>query len=125
MDIEIPVLSDLTLLGVVTLTLLITAIDVVGAYLLAAAQGKFDLGYVANWLTSHSLKRVFPIYALALLGTGVEAAGIPAIPPLFVAATVGVGGYLGETVKSIFVNFNDARAVRDETPVPPVGPPTP
>lgn len=119
MDIEIPVLSDLTLVGVVTLTLLITAVDVIGAYVLAASQGKFDLGYVANWLTSHSIKRVFPIYALALLGVGIEQAGIPAIPPLFIAATVGVAAYLGETVKSIAINFADARAVRDETPVPP------
>lgn len=122
MDIEIPILSDLTLTGVVSLTLLITLVDVVGAYVLAASQHKFDLGYVANWLTSHSIKRVFPIYALALLGVGVEPAGIPAIEPLFVAATVGVAGYLGETVKSIAVNFADARAVRDESPVPPAGP---
>lgn len=123
MDIEIPVLSDLTLTGVVTLTLLITLVDVAGAYLLAVSQGKFDLGYVANWLTSHSLKRIFPIYALAALGAGIEVAGIPAIPPLFIAATVGVAGYLGETVKSVLVNFADARAVRDETSVPPAGPP--
>lgn len=119
MEIEIPVLSDLTLIGVVTFTLLITAVDVVGAYLLAVSQGKFDLSYVANWLTSHSLKRVFPIYAFAALGTGIEPAGIPPIPVLFVAATAGVAVYLGETVKSIAVNFRDAAPVRDESPVPP------
>lgn len=119
MDIDIPVLSDLTLTGVITFTLLITFVDVVGAYLLAVSQGKFDLAYVANWLTSHSLKRVFPIYALALLGSGIADAGIPPIPVLFTAAVAGVAAYLGETVKSIAVNFADARAVRDESPVPP------
>lgn len=119
MDIDIPVLSDLTLLGVITFTLLITLVDVIGAYLLAASQGKFDLGYVAAWLTSHSVKRVFPIYALALLGAGIEPAGIPAIPALFIAATLGVGTYLGETVKSVIVNFADAKAVHDESSIPP------
>jgi hypothetical protein len=116
---EIPILSDLTLLGVITFTLLITAVDVIGAYLLAASQGKFDLSYVAGWLTSHTLKRVFPIYALAALGAGIPAAGIPEIPPLFIAATAGVAAYLGETVASIIANFKDARAVKDETSVPP------
>lgn len=118
---EIPVLSDLTLTGVVVLTIVITLVDVFGAYLLAVSQGKFDLAYVANWLTSHSIKRVFPIYALAALGVGFPAAGLPEIPALFIASTVGVAAYLGETVKSILVNFGDARAVRDESPVPPAG----
>ena len=116
---EIPILSDLTLTGIVVLTVLITFVDVVGAYLLAASQGKFDLGYVAQWLTSHSVKRIFPIYALALLGVGIPEAGLPEIPALFIASTVGVATYLGETVKSIIVNFGDARAVRDDSPVPP------
>lgn len=121
MDIDLGPLSDLTPLGVLSLTVIVTVVDVVVAYVLAATQGKFDLGYVAAWLMSHSVKRVLPIYAMLALGVGIPAVDIPAIPALFGLAVAGVIAYLGETVKSIAVNFADARAVRDESPVPPPG----
>jgi hypothetical protein len=122
MDIDLGPLSDLTPLGVLTLTALITAVDVVVAYILAAAQGKFDLSYIATWLISHSSKRVVPIYALLAFGVGIEPAQIPPVPALFAMAVAGVAAYLGETVKSILVNFNDARAIGDESSIPKAGP---
>lgn len=124
MDIDLGPLSELTPLGVLTLTALITAVDVALAYILSAVQGKFDLSYVAAWLVSHSVKRVVPIYVLLLFGVGIPAADIPAIPVLFGMAVAGVIAYAGETLKSMLVNFADARAVKDESSIPPSGPTT-
>ena len=121
-DIDLGPLSELTPLGVLTMTALITFIDVVVAYILAASQGKFDLSYVSAWLISHSAKRVVPIYALLAFGVGIAPAQIPAVPALFAMAVAGTIAYLGETVKSIMVNFADARAVGDESSVPKLGP---
>lgn len=126
MDIDLGPLSELTPLGVLSVTALITFIDVVAAYVLAAVQRKFDLGFVGEWLLTHSLLRVTPIYLLLAAGVGIPALDIPAVPALFTMAVVGVGAYFGETIKSVIVNFADARAVRDQVPTPPPGPvPTP
>jgi hypothetical protein len=121
-SIDLGPLSDLTPLGVLTLTALITAVDVVLAYILGVVQGKFDLSYVAAWLVSHSVKRVVPIYVLLLFGVGIAEAGIPAIPALFAMAVAGVVAYAGETIKSMLVNFADARAIGDESSIPKAGP---
>lgn len=122
MEIDLGPLSELTPLGVFSLSILITVIDVVAAYILAATQNKFDLGYVGAWLMTHSVKRLVPIYTLLAFGVGVSFAEIPAIPAAFGLAVAGVIAYAGETIKSVLVNFNDARAVHDETSVPAAGP---
>lgn len=111
-------LSTLTPLGVLTVTALITVIDVVTAYILAFTQGKFNLGFAAEWLISHTAKRVTPIYALLAFGVGLPALDIPAIPALFALAVAGVIGYAAETVASIQANFSDSTAVHDESSVP-------
>lgn len=122
MEIDLGPLSNLTPLGVFSLSVLITVIDVVAAYILAATQGKFDLSYVGAWLMTHSVKRLVPIYALLAFGVGLEVAEIPAIPAAFGLAVAGVTAYAAETLKSVIVNFQDATALKDETPVPPSNP---
>lgn len=119
MDIDLGPLSNLTPLGVFSLSILITVIDVAAAYILSATQGKFDLSYVGAWLMTHSVKRLVPIYALLAFGVGVSFAEIPAIPAAFALAVAGVVAYAGETIKSILINFQDATALKDETSVPP------
>lgn len=120
--IDLGPLSDLTPLGVLSLTALITFVDVAVAYALAVAQRKFDLSYVAVWLVSHSMLRIVPIYAMLILGVGIPAVQIPAVPAIFSLSVAGVIAYFLETVKSVLVNWADARARGDESPVPPPGP---
>lgn len=119
MEIDLGPLSTLTPLGVLTTTALITFVDVIAAIVLSVIQGKFSLGYVGEWLISHSAKRVTPIYALLAFGVGVPALEIPAVPALFALAVAGVVAYAGETVKSIQTNFADATAIHDESSVVP------
>ena len=121
MNIELP---HLELTQLLIFTLIVTAVDVIGAYVLAATQGKFDLSYVAGWVQTHTVKRIFPIAALAILGNGIAAANLPRIDVVYLGAEAALLVYLLETVQSVRVNFQDASAVKDETPVPPTVPPT-
>lgn len=118
---ELPDLTNLTLVQVFGLGALIALIDVLGAYLLAATHGDFSLSVVAVWLQSHVLKRIFPIFSLAVIGHGIPALDIPPIGPAYIAAIAGLVAYTGETIKSIqesFVDTNPANA-KDTSPVPP------
>lgn len=109
-------LTRLTVTEVATLAAVLAVIDTLAAIVLAIGKGTFSLAYVGVWLTSHVAMRIFPIYALAILGAGL--AGItPAIPALFILAVAGLAAYLGETVKSILINFATSRVPTDETPV--------
>lgn len=119
MELDLGPLSQLTPLGVLTTTALIAFVDIILAFGLAAAQGKFSLSVVGEWLVSHGLKRVLPIYLLLSLGVGVSVVDIPAIPAVFALSVLGVVTYAGETIKSILVNAQDATAVHDESSVPP------
>lgn len=116
--IDFGVLTFTQLLG---LAAVVTVIDVLAAIVLAFAQGKFDLAYVAAWLQSHTVKRVFPIFGLAVLGIGIGTDGsiTPPIPILFGIAQAGLLAYLLETVASLRTNFANAAPVRDESPIPP------
>lgn len=122
MDIDLGPLSNLTPVGVFSLSVLITLIDVVAAYILAATQGKFDLSYIGAWIMTHSVKRLVPIYTLLAFGVGITFAEIPAIPAAFATAVAMTVAYAGETIKSVLVNYQDATALKDETPVPPSNP---
>lgn len=116
-------LTTLTITQVVSLTVVVTVIDVAAAIVLAMTKGTFSLAYVALWLQSHVAPRVFPIFALAWLGHGVPAFDVPAIPPLFGLAIGGLTAYVLETVKSVSENFRTGAPPPpvDETPVPPAG----
>lgn len=108
-------LTRLTVTQVATLAAVLAVVDTLSAIVLAIGKGTFSLAYVGVWLTSHVAMRIFPIYALAILGAGLL--GTPAVPALFILAVAGLTAYLGETVKSILINFATSRVPTDETPV--------
>ncbi len=99
--------DNFTIVQVFTVSAVIAAIDVLGTIALSIVHSDFNLGSIAVWLQSHTLKRVFPILALAVIGNGVPQLGVPAIGPAFVMAIAGLVAYAGETIKSISVSFND------------------
>lgn len=112
-------LDNITLAQGAFFLVAVTFLDVAAAMLLAAAKGAFSLAYVAVWLQSHTLKRVFPIFALAVLGHGVDPIGIPAIPAFWAMAVAGLAAYILETVKSIQDSFGGDNVPADTDPAPP------
>lgn len=116
MDID---LSAITLQQLIGLTVLVTVIDVLGGIALAAVHGTFSLGYVAVWLQSHVVPRVFPILALGIVGHGIPALDVPPIPFAFGLAIAGLTAYVLETIASLRDSFRDAAPPpADGTPVP-------
>lgn len=112
-------LTNLTIQQVVGLTILTTLIDVLGGITLSIVHGVFNLSYVAVWLQSHVVPRVFPILALAAVGNGIPAFDIPAIPFAYGLALAGLAAYVLETIASLKDSFSDtAPPPVDETPVP-------
>lgn len=112
-------LTALTLSQVFATLAIIAAFDVLTAIAAAFAQGTFSLGAVAVWIQSHVLKRVFPIFALAVLGHGLAVNGttyIPAIEPAWWVAIAGLTAYVLETIASIRGSFADASRPADTTP---------
>jgi hypothetical protein len=112
-------LPDLTALGLAEflgLLLLISAFDVIAAYVASIVQGVFSLGAVAIYIQSHVLKRVFPIFAMAVLGQGIPQFGVPEIPVASLAAVAFLGTYALETIASIRGSFTDASRPADTTP---------
>jgi hypothetical protein len=112
----LPDLNNLTLVQVFGLLALIAAFDVLGSIALAIVQGKFSLGAVAIWLQSHTLRRAFPIFALAVIGKGVPPLSIPEIAPAFAVAIAGLAAYILETVASLRDSFADASRPVDTEP---------
>ena len=115
-------LDSLTVSQVFGLLALVTLIDVAGSILLAITRGVFSLSYLAVWLQSHVLRRVFPIFALAVIGHGIGDGNIvPAIPFAFGMALAGLAAYALETINSLRDSLNPATPnVPDGTsPVPP------
>ena len=114
-------LTAITLQQLIGLTVLVTAIDVLGGIATAVIHGTFSLAYVAVWLQSHVLPRVFPIVALALIGHGFPADGsiVPAIPFAFGLAIAGLTAYVLETVASLRDSFTaKAPPPVDVSPIP-------
>jgi hypothetical protein len=114
MDID---LTAITLQQAFALLAVVTFIDVLGAYLLAVIHGNFSLGVVALWLQSHTIRRVFPIFALAVIGNGIPAFGVPKIEAAWVMAVVGLTAYVVETIASIAASFKDTTPPSDTTPI--------
>lgn len=114
---EIPDLTNLPLMTLVTWLVLIAAIDVGFNIVLSVVHGNFSAIYVADFLRTHILMRVFVIGALGTVGHGIPALGVPAIAAASLAASAGLAAYLAETTASL------VEAIHDTTPVP--APPTP
>lgn len=114
-----PDLTNLTLTQVFGLLALIAAFDVVGSIGLSIVQGKFSLGAVATWIQSHVLKRVLPIFTLAVLGHGLDIGTtnvIPPIDPAWALALAGLAAYVAETIASLRDSFSDASRPVDTSP---------
>lgn len=112
-------LSALTLTQAFATLAVVAAFDVLGSIALSVIQGKFSLGAVATWIQSHVLKRVFPIFAMAVLGHGIAANGtvfVPAIEPAWLVAIAALAAYVLETVASIRDSIDDASRPADTTP---------
>jgi hypothetical protein len=101
-------LSALTLVQVLTLAVVLAAFDLAAAVVSALVSGTFDASRLPDFLVTHVLSRIFPIGALALLGSGGPAIGLPLIPPLFALAIAGLAAYLVETVASISASLPKA-----------------
>lgn len=117
-------LSNLTLVQVFGLLALTTLLDVLAAFILAVIHGDFSFGAVAIWIQSHTLKRVFPIFALAVVGHGIPQLAVPAIGPAYLMAIAGLTAYVIETVTSIYASFQSTTPPTDTSPIVPT-PPSP
>lgn len=115
---ELPDLTNLTLLQLGTYLVLTAAADVIFNTVLAVVHGNFSAAYVADFVRSHLMLRVTAILLVGAFGAGVPAFNIPAIPAASLAAAAGLAAYIVETIGSI------VEAVKGDTaPVP--DPPTP
>jgi hypothetical protein len=96
-------LTALTISQLAVLLSLVTIIDVAGGLLDAARAGTLSAQYIAVFLDSHVLKRVFPIIGLALisktLGEGPDGA------TLWTLALGGLVAYVLETIRSLALNL--------------------
>jgi hypothetical protein len=97
MDID---LTALTLTQAFALLAIVALLDVGGSIAMAITAGTFELAAVGHWIQSHVLVRVFPIFALAVLGHGVDPY-VPAIVPAWGLAIVALTAYVLETVGSL------------------------
>lgn len=114
-------LTGLTLLGFVSLTVLVAIADTAGSIIAAIAKGTFNLAYISQWVTSHLVVRVLPIAALGWLGHGVPALDVPRIDPVWYAALLALLTYFLETVASLKDAFSGTGSTppADSSPVPP------
>jgi hypothetical protein len=116
---ELPNFADLPITALATYLVLIAATDVIFNIVLSVVHGDFSAAYVADFLRTHVLLRVFIIAALGVFGHGVPALGVPAIPAVSLAATGGLAAYLAETVMSLVT------ALKETNPAPEPPTPTP
>lgn len=116
---ELPDLTNIPLIALFTYLILVAALDVGFNVVLSIVHGDFSALYVADFLRTHILLRVFIIGALGVLGHGISALEVPAIPAVSLAATGGLAAYIVETVASL------VQALHETTPRPQPPTPTP
>lgn len=104
-------LSGITIVGLATLLIIAGAIDVVGSQLIALSAGNWSSAYALNFIVSHVAKVWFPILALAVIGNGIEALGVPKIELATLAATGSLALYVLVTIASLKQSFDDRGAV--------------
>ena len=102
--------TDLALTSVVATLLLFGALDTVGSVLIAVVSKTFSGAYLLGFLESHVQKVWFPIFALALAGTGIPALNIPPIPAASLAATGALAAYAVTTLASLQQSYADRSA---------------
>lgn len=117
---ELPDLTSLSLVQIISTLLFFAAIDTVFAYVVAIANGSFNAAYALDFLRTHVLKAGVPIALLALVGHGVEGF-VPAIPAANLVAIGSLGVYILATIASIKDTWSDkAVAPTPSTAVAPV-----
>jgi hypothetical protein len=104
---ELPDFTNLPLLGLVSTFLFFAALDTVVAYVIALTNGTFTSAYALDFLRTHILKIGTPILGLAVVGHGIPALSIPAIPPAGAAAAAALTVYALTTIVSIKDSFAD------------------
>jgi predicted tellurium resistance membrane protein TerC len=107
---ELPDLTNLTLVQLWTYLIAIAAVDVVFNVVIAILGGTFSSQYLLEYLRSHVVMRVFVIGTLGAVGHGIPAAGIPEIPAATLAATGSLALYVVETVGSLIAASQKFRA---------------
>lgn len=107
---ELPDFLNLALPQFLGFLLLITAFDVVAAVFIAFTKGPFSTDYLMTYIRTHVVQRVFPIFALEVIGKGIPALGIPAIGAAADFAAVSLGLYVVETIGSIKGSADDGSA---------------
>jgi len=98
---ELPDLTNLPLSALLTYLILIAAVDVAFNTVLAIARSQFSPAYILEYLRTHILLRVFVIGALGVVGHGIPALEVPAIPAISAATSISLGLYIVETIASL------------------------
>jgi hypothetical protein len=119
--------TNLSLQAVISTLLFFAAIDTASAWVIALMGGNFTAAYALDFLRTHILKIGTPIALLALVGHGIPALAIPAIPPAGLAATASLAVYALTTIVSIKDTFADKAVSPTSTTniSPVVEPPVP
>jgi hypothetical protein len=125
--VTLPDFTGLSLVAFITLLVILSAADMLWNSLLAIVHKNFSSAYVADFLVSHVAMRVGPIAFLEILGNGIPAAGLPAIPAVSAVAVLGLGAYFVETVGSLVTATRTTVPITTDPSAPAVGatPPAP
>ena len=102
-----PDFVNLSLEGIIGLLLIFGAVDTIGSILIALSAGTFSGEYVTGFLTSHVAKVWFPIFGLALVGHGVPAFDVPAIPEANLGVAAALAAYGVATLASLKGSLGD------------------
>src|SRR5574337_450492 len=100
-------LTNLALVQVAGLLVLLGGTDTIASVVIAIAARTFSPAYVTSFLLTHVAKVWLPIFALSVIGHGIEPFGIPAIQPASLAATGALAAYAVATIASLKGSFDD------------------
>lgn len=107
----LPDFTNLPLESVFALLVAFAAADLAFSVVIAVVAGNFELPHLLDYLRTHVLVRVFPIFALGVFGHGSELLSLPVIPAAGLAATVSLALYGLEVLGSIRDSFVDKSVV--------------
>src|SRR5574337_181007 len=102
--------TAINLTSFLVILVILAAVDTVVGIGKSLADHTFALDKVAEFLGSHVLGRILPLAAMAALGQGVVALGIPAVPAAWALAAGGLAAYFAETVGSLRDTLGSAGA---------------
>lgn len=107
---ELPDLTNLSLVQIVSTLLFFAAVDTIFAFVVALTSGPFpgtfNAAYALDFLRTHVLKIGVPILGLAIVGNGIDGY-VPAIPACTVMAIGALGLYILATVASLRDTWGD------------------